>query len=381
MTMAMPAGWDVAEVNRWIEYHGENSKPLIAQRTSLESKLIPVSAYILIAAVECYRRHPEMVLEIDAAMPAEQIGAAGRRPGTQVNAVNIWSQANIFLHGRQILTVLGAIPPDHEPARTAVVLDFWRRAAEAYHGEGRHAAWDTGIPELTPYDRDVIDDLYAATVPLAVGDGLLPAVKRLNALLMSYLFLLYFDTRAGIGDTGPYRLSNRRIMLVRDFSKLSASDFPWSAEVAKSVPYQNLTAAFVLDGVTLRVNDWGTSMPVPDDYLDHVVRFGLFTTDRGKLEPVPALEWDGLISAVKDAQRKTYRRVAEMSRRERIDAGAYVYFTFLRPFADVAGIAGRLDWNVPRESLDVYPMIEPFEGTNTPPDPDAPYYLLFPEST
>ena len=42
---------------------------------------------------------------------------------------------------------------------------------------------------------------------------------------------------------------------------------------------------------------------------------------------------------------------SDMSRRERIDAV---------------------------DSLDVYEMLEPFEGTNTPPDPDAPYYWPIP---
>jgi hypothetical protein len=39
---------------------------------------------------------------------------------------------------------------------------------------------------------------------------------------------------------------------------------------------------------------------------------------------------------------------------ERIHAGAYVYFGFLRPFADVAGVAAQLDWSVPRASDDVH---------------------------
>ena len=38
-----------------------------------------------------------------------------------------------------------------------------------------------------------------------------------------------------------------------------------------------------------------------------------------------------------------------MSRDEKIRCGAYVYFTFLRPFADVAGVADQLDWTVPRD--------------------------------
>ena len=49
-----------------------------------------------------------------------------------------------------------------------------------------------------------------------------------------------------------------------------------------------------------------------------------------------------------------------MERRAKIDAGAYVYFTFLRPFAELAGV--ELDWTVPRDSLDLYPLLELVDG-------------------
>jgi len=371
-SIAMPPGWDASAVDEWIQYHGRNSLPMITQRTSLESKLIPVSAYILIAAVECYWRYPALMAAIADAMPPEQIGARGRRPGTQVNAVNLWSIANVFLHGRQILWVLGQIPTDHEPERSAVVLDFWRRAAAPYHG-GHLAAWETDGPTLTPYEPDVIDTLFSGTISVDGDTG--PAMKRLNALLLSYLFLLYFDTRAGAGDTGPYLLPDGRILLVRDYSKLGVSDFPWSAEVAGGVPFQNLTAAFVLDGVRVRVTDWGTSITEPEDYLDRVVRFGLFTTDDGGLDPVPLADLGAISSAVKQAQALQYRLIAGMSRRERLNAGAYVYFSFLRPFAAVAGVADALDWSLPQASEPIYEWLEPFEGTNEPPDTSVPYYV------
>ena len=70
MTIEIPAGWDKAEVNRWIRYHSEISYLLSSQRTALESALIPITAYILIGCVEAYRRYPELMREIDAAMPA-----------------------------------------------------------------------------------------------------------------------------------------------------------------------------------------------------------------------------------------------------------------------------------------------------------------------
>jgi hypothetical protein len=50
-----------------------------------------------------------------------------------------------------------------------------------------------------------------------------------------------------------------------------------------------------------------------------------------------------------------------------------VYFSFLRPFAEQAGIADHLDWTVPRDSLDLYPLLELFESTPEI-EPDASLY-------
>ncbi len=48
-----------ADIDRWIGYQSEVSYRLTTERTALESALIPVSAYIVIACVECYRRYPK----------------------------------------------------------------------------------------------------------------------------------------------------------------------------------------------------------------------------------------------------------------------------------------------------------------------------------
>ena len=45
-----------------------------------------------------------------------------------------------------------------------------------------------------------------------VDGGRLARVTRLNALLTSYLFLLWFDTRSGYQDTGPYALDDGRVL-------------------------------------------------------------------------------------------------------------------------------------------------------------------------
>jgi hypothetical protein len=365
------------DVNRLVLYHGDVSRAMTNQRTTLESALIPVTAYILVSGIECYRRYPELINEITTAMAPEWVGTAGRAPGNQVDAVHLWTTANMPLVGRQVMVPFGLVDLDEDVNRLSTIFDFWQQAATAFRGDGHQQAWDAGFV-VAPYGDDVIRMLLDDATPVANDDDR-AAIRRANAALTAYLFLLYFDTRAGYQDTGPYPLPDGRVLLVRDFSEFGVSHFPWSAEVGGDLPYSNLTAALVLDGVDVQVNDWGTAITTPDDYLARLVGYGLFTTDHGGLDPVPRAELADLTAAVRTATRALYRLVAGMSKREKIDAGAYVYFTFLRPFAEVAGVADHVDWTVPRDSLDVYDVLCEVEHLPAPEtDAVVPYYTPVP---
>jgi hypothetical protein len=372
----------ITTANRLIAYHAPISKALTSERTSLESALIPVTAYIVVACAEAFLRYPEMIRRIDAALPAEEIGRRARRPGCQVDTCYLWSISNFFLLGRKIMAMLD--PAADDPADTATVLDFWERAAMAYRGDdGTRQAWDTGT--ATPYPPEIVAALLEGVDPIGDDDHR-ARVKRFSATLVNHLFLLYFDTRAGYGDTGPYEVPGQpgRSLLVRDFYRLSQGDFPWS-DVAKDVPYHHLTAAMVLEGVDSTFTDFGTSNHTPEDYLDHLVGFALYTTDGlppGQLRLVPAAEYDAIVSAVRRAQAQHYRNIAAMTRDEKIRAGAYVYFTFLRPFAELAGVADELDWTVPRDLPEpVYQLMSAMQGENAGVPDDEDYYALYPEPT
>ena len=362
---------DREELDAWLRYHADISFALSRERQSLESALIPVTSYILISALECYRRHAEMMTEIAAAMPPEEIGAHGRIPGNQIDGVHLWSIANIGQYGRKILATAGMLDPEFDFTYNATVRDFWQRAARAFRADDGHLqAWDAG-GSVTPYAASV-DEILAATGPIDAAARL--RTTRLNATLTSYLFLLYFDTRAGYQDTGPYLLPDGRVLLLRAFSKFGPSDFSWSTEVAAEVPYSTVLGAFVLRDVAVRVTDFGSSVTHPEDYLPHVEEVAWFSTAGGTLEPIDGAGQDALLVAAKAAQRRLYRLVAGMTRREKIDAGAYVYFSFLRPFAEVAGVADRLDWTVPRDSLDLYPLLEAIDHAGDIEDDGTPWY-------
>lgn len=367
------------ELNHWIEYHGKISRAMTAERTALESALIPVTAYILIACIECYRRYPEMMREIAAAVSPEELGAAGRSPGSQIDAVHLWSIANFPLLGRQVLAPFGLVDLDRDMPALATVLDFWRRAAAAFRADGKLQAWDAGL-RVRRYGPDVVDELVAGSVPLGHDDR--EELMRLNRILTTFLFLLYFDTRAGYQDTGPYPLPDGRVLLARDFNRFGVSHFPWSRDVCAGLPYSNLTFALVLDGnVRVTANDWGTSTTDPLDYFGNLSAAGVFTADGGALSPVAADALPGITTDVKGAQQKLYRRIAGMDRRGKIDSGAYVYFTFLRPFAETAGVEDRLDWTVPRDSLDVYEGLSTLDKMpDVESDDSIPYYTPVPES-
>ncbi len=365
------------DVNRWIRYHSEISYTLTMERTALESALIPVSAYIVIACVECYRRYPEMIEAITAAMPPEHIGRTGHVLPTQIDSVHLWGLSNFPLVGRKVLAAAGMLDADDDMQRLSTIFEFWERTAHALRfDDGTHQAADAdGV--ATPY-RAYADDVVKHCEPMHDG------VSRLNALLTSYLFLLWFDTRSGYQDTGPYRLDDGRVLLLRAYNRLGPSHFAWSHDIASAMPYHDVVGAFVLRDTELRVTDFGTSVTKPQDYWPNVESFGFFDVSNGGLVPIDRAGQDALGAAAKAAQKQCYRMIAGMDRDAKIHAGAYVYFSFMYPFAEVAGVADALDWTVPRDSMDLYPFLSLIDGAAEPP-PDAPvetaetYYLPIPK--
>ena len=124
----------------------------------------------------------------------------------------------------------------------------------------------------------------------------------------------------------------------------------------------------MLDGVDFTITDFGTAKTDPEDYLDHLVGFGLFTTDTpdrslapGRPRPARRRSWPRSAPA----QSAHYRAIAAMDRDEKIRCGAYVYFSFLKQFADEAGVGDELDWSVPRDlPPEWYAFFSAMEGTN-----------------
>jgi len=361
-------------VQTTLDYHGRISQAMTVERTALASALIPVTPYIIVSAIEAYRRYPEMMRTIAAAMDPAEIGRLGRRPGNQIDPVHLWSIANIPLVGRQVFAPVGMLDPATDLPTLATIFDFWEPVALAYRGDGTRQAWDAGL-RTHGYDMEIIDRIVAAAQPVTDADTR-AQIGRANAALTSFLFLLYFDTRAGYQDTGPYDLGDGRVLLVRDFNEFGVGHFPWSAEVCGDLPHSNLTLGLVLRDVAVTCNDWGTSITDPSDYLEHLEAIAIIDPTDGGWTEVGLDALADITAAVHKAQRTLYRLIAGMTRKEKIDAGAYVYFSFLLPFARVAGVEHDLDWTVPRDSMDLYELVSMVDEAPAPieADPNIPYY-------
>ncbi len=368
------------EVNGWLDAINPVTRRLVAERTAYDSQLIPVTQYVTVSCIEAFLRYPEAVATITAAMSPAEIGAAARVPGCQADSVFLWGVANFHLIGRNVMNLVDpSIDAGPEGlARTHAVLDFWAGASRAYRGgDHLHGAEVGDRVDVLP--DDVVEALVAGATP--VDDERRARIRRANATIVNHLFLLYFDTRVGHADSGPYRLDDGRTVIVRDYHRLAESDLAWSS-VAAGVPYSDLTAVLVLDAdVDVRVTDFGTTVSDPEDYLEHLVGFGVGTTDGmapgGLPRPLTDDEFQRVATEAKAAQRRHYRDIVAMDRDRRIACGAHVYFTFLRPFAELAGVAHDIDWTCPRDTpADLYPLVtaemDPPER-DTEADPYPPY--------
>ena len=139
------------------------------------------------------------------------------------------------------------------------------------------------------------------------------------------------------------------------------------------VPYQNLTAAFVLDDVDFtrhrlrHVEPHARGLPRPRRRLRPLHDRRL----RARRAPrrCPRRARRHRRRGPRRRRPQHYRNIAAMTRDEKIRCGAYVYFTFLRPFAEEAGIADDLDWTVPRDLPEpAYELLSAIEGDNAAAD-------------
>jgi hypothetical protein len=332
---------DAREANRLIEMLGRQTKRELSNRGKLETILFPNTAYENLGAIEIFYRYPEIVGAIARAISPEDLGRSCPKMGGPVIPMQFWTSGFEYLWGRQILLGLGKLQPGDRTLETFAVLDFWKRINGVYRGDQALCNGEAGGTNrvLSP---DEAQRVAAETRPLDDEDR--ARFLRLHAQLLSFLILMNCESRAKYGVTGPYELGDGRVMIVSEFADLPGRAYPWGMPEALAVSH--VTIAVVLKDVKIRLANAGLPYGRPPDFLERVVSARVYSSDGKTLSPLEAEDWEVTRKAVAQAQRELYRRFARMSARDRICAGALVYFWFIRPLADVAGVAGTIDWNL-----------------------------------
>ena len=171
--------------------------------------------------------------------------------------------------------------------------------------------------------------------------------QRFNASTEMMGFLLHFDNRTGLSDTGPYP-SGKGFTIVRDHF-LSEEIYEWGHS-APGLPYAVTQAMYFEpdEPLDVQVVDISTIFTQPANYLKHLKAAAVYIRDRWDTptSDIRLLDADGM-QAIQEAcdrgTRSLYPHIAAMSKREKIMAGVKVYYSdFILPYARAAGCWDRL---------------------------------------
>lgn len=334
------------EVNDFLAYSGWNIWDMIAARsTEGESGLIPRQEYETVAFVQQWCKFPGMFRELTELVGGPdgvvEMGRTARREvANKANHVHGWANSCTLL-GRGILSKLGIEKPDDRTDDVVATVEFMRRVQHGNYGPGPSFASARGyqvpnlVPELTgrftaeaeTYEPEQLDDF-----------------RSFNATTELFGFLLHWDCRAGLCDTGPYPLPDGSgFMIVRDHF-LHETNFSW-ADVAAGLPYC-VTEAMIFrpdEPVDIRINDIATTFAEPKNYLRHLKGAAVYARDTwdtpiSGLRPLDDAERAAILERARDGIGTLYGRMAGMGRDELIMAGVEVYSTdMMRPYAQIAG--------------------------------------------
>ena len=339
------------ETNNLIQQNADESYWLCATRTVQESKIFPVSAYILFSYLNCFYRYPSLLKKIEDSMTAEEIGDRARHTGIKIVA---WTIPCFYLLGREMLINWGVIKPTDAVQDVIYVLDFWKRFQLSWHRNNGNITNRQADHRGQILPEQKLQVFHADAFECREGDELHTAAQAFMATIAQYGFLVSCESRLTIHNHGPYKVGENREMLVRDFRELAEYDYPWLDGVGKDIPYNNLTVTMTLEGCHINLlDDWGSFESEPEMKAEHIVAVGLYSADNlseghipvgmGSREELVAT-FNELTDLIKDATTRLWEEMAGWTRDQQLDAGALVYFGVGKEFAHIAGVYDKDDW-------------------------------------
>jgi hypothetical protein len=341
----------VAEANDFLHYLAWNEWDALASRaTEGESGLIPRQEYEALGILNCWFKHPEWLKAIQTRVGADGISRIGARArseiGTKINLLHVWAMASAPSFGRGIALELKLHDFDYRADDIVEALTTVRRVYKGLWGSGPTFTSMRGY-RAEVLDRAWIERFQSDRIDLR-DETARSAFQRFNGALELLGFLVHFDNRLGLGDSGPYPTDDGGFVIVRDLF-IHEPAFPWS-DSTEGLPHAVSIAMFFSPGSALhtRVLDLSTMFTEPSNYLPFVTGAAVYArqnhdTPIDQLRRLTLQDMAQLRSEAETKAEKLYKRIAAMSKREKIMGGARVYAAgFVLPFARAAGMYDEL---------------------------------------
>jgi PEP-utilising enzyme, mobile domain len=337
----------VEEANELQRYMAWNIWDFLALRaTEGESGLIPRQEYECFGCVQQWQRYPDFYRLILDAVGVEgliDIGATARRePANKVNLLHVWCSGFTPLFGRAILGELGMASTDDRAEDTRLLLQFMRRLYKGVWGEGDIFTSMRGY-RAPVLDQAWLDRFAGEQTPLEDPErrGLFTTFNAATEMLG---FLLHFDNRSGLNDSGPYPMPGGGFMIVRDHF-LHDPMYHWH-DVAEELPHC-ITQAMVFEPhapLELALMDGATLFTKPGNYLQHLKSAAVYVRDTwdtpaSEIRRIDEEQMREILAICDPVTTKLYKRIASMSPRDKITCGAQVYYgEFVAAVARAAGV-------------------------------------------
>jgi hypothetical protein len=341
----------IEELNAWRAYMGWSLWDVIAARsTEGESGLIPRQEYETISFLQMWALYPRMFREITEAIGVDGVIDLGRTPcrevGSKLNITRNWSPQNCCHLGRAIALELGLESPEERREDIAVPVQFARRMMHGTWGGGPGFACGNEY-QLPLLEQEIVERFLADEERLDDPE-LRTTFRQFNAATELLGFLVHYDCRFGLQDTGPYPVPGGGFMIVRDHF-LHEPAYPWTGPT-EGLPYCVIEAMVFRPDVPIqaRINDIGTVFTEPKDYLRHLSGVAVYARDRedspmSELRRVGVAEMASITKHSTDATLQLYKTLATTDRDQKIRDGINVYASdHIRPMAKAAGVWDRL---------------------------------------
>ncbi len=340
------------ETDDLIAYGGWNVWDVLGSRaTEGESGLIPRQEYETIAAVEQFQSYPAIYDLITEAVGVDGLielaGTARREVGTKANMLHAWACCMPLFSGRGITLGCGYGGPADRADELARALQFPRRLYRGLWGEeGFMFASMRGYKAPLLEGSDWLERFRDEAVWLDDADHK-QFYMKFNATTQLLTFLLHFDNRLGLGDTGPYPTEDGGFLIVRDHF-LYDSVYHWF-DVAEGLPHVITQAMYFKPPPEMKVivNDLSTIFTKPASYMPHLSGMAVYAreawdTPASEIRQVDEDEMRRINEQAQAITMRLYRRIAAMSRRDRIMAGVQNYVVdFVLPWIRLAGVWDR----------------------------------------